>query len=130
MAKENSNDRMGLPAEAESDAAFASRVVAALPGETAFAGLEARILADFDAAFAQRTPSPRLAARKWAERLRDMVWPSAPVWTPASVFALSLLMGLAAGAFVPSAAAESDNSDQAQSVSLDTTPSLDILGDL
>jgi len=128
MANENANDRTGPPEE--SDAAFAGRMLAALPAETVSATLEARILADFDAATVRRRFVPRFAAAKWAERLRDVVWPSAPVWKPASVFALSLLGGLAAGAFVPSASAETDSSDQVQTVALDKTPSLDLLGDL
>ena len=128
MVNETAKDRAGPPAE--SDAAFASHVLAALPTETVSAALEARILADFDAALARRRTSPRFTAARWAERLRDMVWPGAPAWKPASVFALSLMVGLAAGAFVPSASAETDNSDQVQTVALDHTPSLDLLGDL
>ena len=130
MAKKNSNDRARSPSEAESDAAFASRMVATLPAETASAALEARILADFDAALVRRRFSPRFAAAKLAEGLRDLVWPSAPAWKPASVFALSLLLGLAAGVFVPATSTETDNSDQVQTVALDSAPSLDILGDL
>ena len=84
MAKKNSNDRARSPSEAESDAAFASRMVATLPAETASAALEARILADFDAALVRRRFSPRFAAAKLAEGLRDLVWPSAPAWKPAS----------------------------------------------
>jgi len=125
MVNENADE----PA-AESDAAFVSRMMATLPAETVPNTLEARILADFDAALERRRNSLRFSAVKLAERLRDMVWPGAPVWTPASALALSLLIGLAAGAFVPSASVETDNPNQVLTVALDKTPSLNLSGDL
>jgi len=125
MVNESANEPPG-----ESDAAFVSRMMAVLPAETAPGTLEACILADFDAALARRRNSLRFSAVKLAERLRDMVWPGAPVWTPASALALSLLIGLAAGAFVPSASVETDNPNQVLTVAFDKTPSLNLSGDL
>jgi hypothetical protein len=64
-----------------------------------------------------------------ARRLRDAVWPGAPAWQPASVFALSLLIGLAAGTLVPASALTSVNFVQDETVAVDTVPDLDLSGD-
>lgn len=111
----------------EQDAAFAQRAVSSLPSVPVPGGLEARILADFDAVTARRRRS--LAPGRLVRRWRDTMWPGAPMWKPAAVLALSLAVGLAAGAMVPSSAFVQQ--DQAQVSSLDTTTStLEISGDL
>jgi hypothetical protein len=81
------------------DKHFADKVLKGLPTVAVSQGLEARILADFDRLSARR-PSGVLAmlSHGWSERL----WPGAPVWQPISLLALSLIVGLTAGAFLPS----------------------------
>ena len=127
MAEKDSFDR----ASAESDAAFAARVLSGLPSVPVPGTLEARILADFDAVAAKRKASPWAWALHPVRSLRDAVWPDAPAWQPASVFALSLLIGLAAGAFVPSSDVLPDGSSvQSQSLAYDTAPALDLAKDI
>jgi len=120
MSKEISND-------AEADTVFAARILAALPAEVPSAALEARILADFDAISAKRARSPWVRAARTARRLGDAIWPGVPAWQPVSVLTLSLLIGLAAGTFVPAWTISSDASSQ--TLTLDAPPALDTSGD-
>ncbi len=105
------------------DAAFADGVLKALPSVAVPPELEARILADFNAVAAKRAPG---AVSRFMQRLRDAAWPGAPLWKPASILALSLLIGLTAGAFVPAADLTSPEQTTA---SADTPSVLDISGD-
>jgi hypothetical protein len=107
-------------------AAFAARALALLGEEPAPAALEARILADFDRVAAR----PSLLTRfvRLLEDTSEVVWPGAPVWQPASVLALALAAGLAAGLMVPSTALARDTSDSIQTASLDSVPQLDLSG--
>ena len=99
------------------DTAFADAILKNLPAGAVPAALEARIMADFDRLAARRRPSPLQAlVARWSETL----WPGAPVWQPASVLALSLIIGLAAGSFVPTVSTVSPVSDQLISA-LDTS---------
>jgi small basic protein len=59
-------------------------------------------------------------ARRLAQRWGELLWPGAPVWQPVSALALSLVIGLTAGALVPAVAASSASSDQVVAA-LDTT---------
>jgi len=120
MSEEISND-------AKADAEFATRVLAALPAEAPSAALEVRILADFDAASARRDRSPWVKAARIAHQFGDAIWPGVPAWQPVSVLALSLLIGLAAGTFVPAWTISSDASSQ--TLTLDAPPALDTSGD-
>ncbi|GAA0586052.1 hypothetical protein [Rhizomicrobium electricum] len=99
------------------DAQFARDIFRALPTTAVPAGLEARILADFD----------RLAVRRpgWLGRFGERLWPGAPAWQPASILALSLAVGLMAGVFVPSPTAYSTTSDQVVTAALDSAPVMD-----
>lgn len=109
----------------ESDeAVFADDVLKALPSVAVPPELEARILADFDAVAAKRAPG---VFSRFMRRWRDMVWPGAPVWKPASVLALSLIVGLTAGAFVPASALTSNG--QTTTTSTTPPPVLDMSGD-
>ena len=107
------------------DAAFADGVLKALPSVAVPPGLEARILTDFDAVAAKRAPG---AVARLMIRLRDAMWPGAPLWKPASILALSLLIGLTAGAFVPSAAL-SPSAQTTTTASKEITSVLDMSGD-
>jgi hypothetical protein len=78
--------------------------------------LQQNILASFDAVAARRRSSVFV-------RFRDLVWPGAPVWRPAAVLSLSLVIGLVAGTLVPLESAMADNGEQATSVALDAPPS-------
>jgi len=105
------------------DRAFADAVLGEVPSVAVPPALEARILGDFDAVAAKRRRHGVL--RRW----RDTIWPGAPLWKPASVLALSLLIGLSAGTLLPTASQASGASAQTLAL-LDTTPALDLSGDL
>jgi len=110
------------------EVAFADGVLKALPSVAVPPELEARILADFDAVAAKRAPG---AFSRFVRRWQDMVWPGAPAWKPASVLALSLIIGLTAGAFVPASALTSNGQATTTSTTTSTTPPpvLDMSGD-
>ncbi|MDE2181640.1 MAG: hypothetical protein KGJ78_01325 [Alphaproteobacteria bacterium] len=114
---------MTRDASEHEDAALTQQALSALPTVPVPAELAARILADFDAVAAG-------LARRPANRWRDALWPGVPVWKPATVLALSLMVGLAAGALLPSSAFSGDNTDQTQVSSLDSGSALDLSGDL
>jgi hypothetical protein len=101
--------------ERTDDARFAEDILKGLPTAAVPAGLEARILADFD----RVRPGRRSA---FLARLGERLWPGAPAWQPASVLALSLAIGLMAGTFVPSPTVTTDQVITA----LDTTPDMDL----
>lgn len=99
------------------DKHFADKVLKGLPTVAVSQGLEARILADFDRLAARRHSGfLALFSQGWSERL----WPGAPAWQPLSLLALSLIVGLTAGAFLPSpqAATNSDTLLVADSMSV------------
>jgi hypothetical protein len=107
------------------DAAVTQRALSALPTVPVPPALAARILADFDAVQGARAKRAAPLAR-W----REALWPGAPLWKPATVLALSLIVGLTVGAFLPAGDSTSDTSDQTQVSSLDSGSVLDISGDL
>ncbi len=92
--------------EVLADAAALDTTLDRLPTEDGSPALRARILSAFDAL--HRQPAGGGIGQTLA-RLRDMIWPGAPVWQPASAFALSLALGVAMGLFVPSAVSAQDN---------------------
>lgn len=114
----------------ERDTAFVQKLMARLPTTAVRPSLEARLLADFDRIAEANKPG---ALMRWAVRWRDRIWPGAPVWQPASLLALSLAIGLVAGALVPastlSSAANSTTQDQTLAAT-DTAPALDLYKDL
>jgi hypothetical protein len=116
--------------ERNDDAAFVNEMMAKLPATAVPPSLEARILADFDRVAEANRPG---AVTRWARRWRDSVWPGAPVWQPASLLALSLAIGLMAGALVPTStlatAVNSGSSEQALTAT-DTASTLDLYKDL
>lgn len=85
-----------------------------LPGVAVTPALQARILADFD----------RVAARRWSLRaMFDAVWPGVPVWRPATVLAAALVIGIAAGIYVP---LEDSAEQTTSSIAFDAPPSFDL----
>ena len=117
------------------DALFAGRLFKKLASTPVPAGLEQRILADFDrlAGARGRRPIPAFAggARRFAEVWAERLWPGAPLWQPASLLALSLAVGLMAGSFVPSRTASASLSTSSdQLVAADTGAAMDFYKDL
>lgn len=103
------------------DAGYAHEVLKGLPGIAVPASLGMRILADFDRVSATRGSRLTPFLARFGERL----WPGAPAWQPASVLAISLVVGLMAGAFIPSPTASNPASEQVVAA-LDTTPEMDL----
>jgi hypothetical protein len=124
----NNHDKALPWLNATDDREFADGALTVLPNLAAPTALEARILADFDHVAAHLSRRRAHLMDHW----RDVVWPGAPIWKPASVLAVSLLIGLVAGALVPSADLRSDSSTQNQaSLSpYDSSPALDMSKDL
>ena len=109
------------------DKAFADRLLQGLPTVAVPSALEARLLADFDRIAAAHQPGKaKRLARGWAERL----WPGAPVWQPATLLALSLVIGLTAGSFVPSLNSASAVANSDQNLVSDATFAMDLYKDL
>jgi hypothetical protein len=106
----------------EQDAMWVERTLETLPSVPVPAALETRILGDFD----------RVAARRGAGlagllvRLRDTVWPGAPLWRPAAVLAAALVIGMTAGIVVPLEDEMSEGSEQTASVALDAPPAFEL----
>jgi hypothetical protein len=99
----------------DDDAMWADALLKELPSVPATAGLERRILADFDRVAARRGGS-------WLAGLFAQVWPGVPVWRPAAVFGLALMIGVVAGSYVPF----EDTTEQAATIALDAPPSFDL----
>src|ERR1700760_1354757 len=103
----------------DQDTMWVENALKTLPAVPVPAGLEARILADFDAVAVRRRSS--LLAR-----FRDAVWPGAPVWRPAFVFGTALVIGLTAGILVPLEEASAESSEQTAAISLEAPPTFEI----
>ncbi len=101
------------------DAEFAHEILKVLPTTAVPAALEARLLSDFDRLAGRRRLPIRLA------QLGERLWPGAPIWQPASVLALSLIIGLTAGAILPAAGIATTSSEQVL-LAADTAPDLDL----
>jgi hypothetical protein len=87
-----------------SDRAFADRTFRHLPAVTPSPGLEAALLAAYDAWNAER-PRGWWAARKAGlSGFCETVWPGAPLWAPVSALAVALLVGAGIGAALPATA--------------------------
>ena len=84
-----------------SDQAFTDRAFKRLPPVAPAPGLEAALLAAYDAWQAGR-PAGRWAAWKagW-HRFFETVWPGVPVWAPASALAVAVLVGAGLGTALP-----------------------------
>ena len=104
--------------ESAQDAARLDRLLAAAVTPGVPAGLERRILADFDRIEARWTFA------KLLRRAADAVWPDAPAWAPACAFSLALLIGTGVAAFAPFDIPQQD--DAASNVfALDAAPDAD-----
>ena len=96
------------PKSALADAFELDRALDRLPTEEIPAALHARILAAYDEAVTRRASGRFASIPAALGRFRDAIWPGAPLWQPASAFALSLAIGLVLGLFVPSAVSAHD----------------------
>jgi hypothetical protein len=85
-----------------SDAEFAERALARLPAVTPAPGFEAALLAAYDGWQSRRPAGPWAAFQGAVHAFADLVWPGAPLWAPASAFAVALLLGVGLGAMLPS----------------------------
>ncbi len=109
------------------DAEFAADLLRRLPTTPVSAALEARILSDFDHIVGKNTPGALIRLmRRW----RDALWPGAPVWQPASLLALSLVIGLMAGTLVPTSTLSASTTSDQSLAAVETTPALDLYKDL
>lgn len=104
------------------DALWVARMLQELPPVPVTPGLQARVLASFDAVTERR----RTGVRGLLHRLGEMVWPGAPAWQPAAVLAASLAIGIVAGTFVPVEQALADGVEQPGAVALDALPNFDL----
>jgi len=104
------------------DADWLERVFRDLPPTPVTPALQARVLASFDAVTVRRGSGLRGMLR----RLGEAVWPGAPAWQPAVVFAAALAIGIAAGSFVPLEEALADGTDQTATIRLDAPPSFEL----
>jgi hypothetical protein len=102
-----------LASARELDLALAS---AATPPVSA--GLESRLLADFDRL--QR----RWSLRKSIVSAAHIVWPGAPLWQPAAVFGLALAVGIAVAIVAPPQLRPSEENG-ASVFALDAPPDVD-----
>jgi hypothetical protein len=86
--------------------------------------LRGRVLADFDRN-ALRPGLPIAGrARSRLKNVVDVVWPGAPLWQPACALALSLALGIVAGALVRPESWR-DPADSSATSLLDASPSVD-----
>ena len=107
-------------------ASLLGRTLDRLSTEEVPAGLRARILAAYDGAVAERAGGPFARIARTVGRMRDAIWPGAPLWQPASAFAVSLAAGVVLGVLVPSAVS-AHNADPTDNL-LVVTPAVFDLG--
>ena len=105
-----------------SDRRFAEQALAKLPAVTPSSGLEAALLAAYDAWQRERVQGPWAAFKAGLGRFSQTIWPGAPLWAPAAAFAASLLVGATLGAFLPAV-----REMEPASFSLDHTQSFSLL---
>ena len=103
----------------DQDKMWLENALGTLPTVPVPAGLERRILADFDVQAARRRAS-------LLGRLRDAVWPGVPAWRPAFVFGAALVIGLMAGVLIPLEDGMAEGTEQTAAVSLDAPPAFEI----
>lgn len=92
-------------------------LVSATPPSVSLA-VENRLLADFDRA--QR----RWSLRKSIDAMAGTVWPGAPLWQPAAVFGLALLVGIGVAVLAPLDLRQGED-NSAGVFALDAAPDID-----
>jgi hypothetical protein len=89
------------------------------------AALADRILGDFDAAVQRKRSSLQARLIAAGLRVREIVWPDAPLWKPAAALTLSILLGVFAGVVMHQAATMHDINDSNAMISDDGAPAID-----
>lgn len=87
------------------DRDFVDRALSRLPQPAPSPGLEAALMAGYDAWKAERDKGVWAAVKAGLRRFSETVWPGAPAWVPASALAAALLLGAGLGAALPVAMA-------------------------
>lgn len=100
----------------DQDGMWVDHALTELPSVPVPASLERRILADFDANAVRRG--------SLLERLREAVWPDAPLWRPAGALAFALVVGVMAGELMP--LEDGEGVEQFATVALDQAPAFDL----
>lgn len=88
------------------DRDFVDRALRRLPRPVLSPGLEAALMAGYDAWNAERNKGLWAAVKASLRGVSEMIWPGAPLWAPVSVLAAALLVGAGVGAALPAAQAE------------------------
>lgn len=111
-----------------SDAEFADRAFQSLKdGPLAVSdGLEARLMADFDAVLARRTRRPAHRFRVWVQAIH----PDMKLWQPGLALTASLIIGLTTGALLPAASGSTSRPATKVQVAAAELPALAMSGDL
>ena len=73
----------------QSDADFTSRALARLPASASSPGFEAALLAGYEDWRGCRSAGFPAAIKAAVRGFANLVWPGAPVWAPASAFAVA-----------------------------------------
>ena len=84
-----------------SDAAFADRALDRLPAASPAPEFEAALLAAYDGWQSRRPAGPWAGLQGALRAFSVLVWPGAPLWAPASAFAVALLLGVGLGVMLP-----------------------------
>lgn len=90
------------------------------------AALGPRILWAFDEEARLRRAGVFAPLAKAIERARDIIWPGAPLWQPASALAVSLIVELVVGILVPSDVYAHGEGDAGATATLADTPLADL----
>lgn len=107
-----------------SDRLFVERTLARLQATAPSPGLEAALLAAYDAWRAERARGPWAAFQAGLHDFCQTIWPGAPLWAPAMAFAASLLVGVLLGNFLSAV-----NETEPQNFSLEHTQNFSLLTD-
>ncbi len=89
--------------EDTSDRLFAERALARLPLTAPSPGLEAALMAAYDAWQEERAGGLWARFKAGLAGFSRTIWPGAPVWAPVAAFAASLMVGAMLGAALPAA---------------------------
>ena len=84
-----------------SDPTFANRVLIRLPAEVPSPSFQAALLEAYDVWNARRPEGRWAALHAGLGHFSNAIWPGAPLWAPASAFALALVLGTGLGIALP-----------------------------
>lgn len=87
------------------DRDLVNKALRQLPKPAPSPGLQAALMAGYDAWNAEREKGGWAAGKAGLRRFSEIVWPGAPMWIPASALVAALLVGAGLGAALPAATA-------------------------